>query len=343
MQEIERKLVAILRILSGENKPLGAGQISERLRSHGIDLSERAVRYHLKIMDERGLTKPNGKKGRLLTSKGHEELSNALVADKLGLVITKIDTLSYLADINLKQKKGNVILNVTFIPRNYFEDALDIMKGVFEAKIGISDLVAIADEGRSLGSIEVPEGLVAFGTVCSITLNSIFLQAGIPIDSKFGGIVQFEDGDPLRFTELIEYSGTTIDPLEIFIASKMTSVRDVASSGSGKILAGFRDIPAVAAEKAELLLQELREAGFYGVLTYGRPGQPVLEMGVNPGRIGLVVMGGLNPLASLEEFGIKTVSKAMSTLIAFDKLVSFWDLQGLRKDKKLLGSEICNI
>lgn len=343
MQEIERKVVAILRILSGEKKPLGAGQISERLRSHGIDLSERAVRYHLRIMDERGLTKPNGKKGRLLTTKGHEELSNALVADKLGLVITKIDTLSYLADFNLKQRKGSVILNVTFIPRSKFEDALNIMKGVFGAKIGISDLVAIADEGQSLGSIDVPEGLVAFGTVCSITLNSIFLQAGIPIDSKFGGIVQFENGEPLRFTELIEYSGTTIDPLEIFIASKMTSVRDVASTGSGKILAGFRDIPAVAAEKTELLLEDLKKAGFYGVLTYGRPGQPVLEMGVNPGRIGLVVMGGLNPLASLEEFGIKTVSKAMSTLIAFDKLVNFWDLHGLGKDSELLDNELCNI
>ncbi|MBE0448324.1 MAG: DUF128 domain-containing protein [Actinobacteria bacterium] len=326
MQEIERKVVTILKILSGEKKPLGAGQISERLKGHGIDLTERAVRYHLKIMDERGLTKPHRKKGRLLTSKGHEELSNALVVDKVGLVITKIDTLSYLVDFNLKQRTGNVVLNVTFIPRDSFRDAIGIMQGAFAAKLGICDMVAVAYEGEALGSIDVPDGLVAFGTVCSITLNSLFLQAGIPIDSKFGGIVQFERGFPLRFTELIKYSGTTIDPLEIFIASKMTSVRDVSSTGSGKILAGFRDIPAVAAEKAELLLQELEEAGFYGILVYGRPGQPVLEMEVNPGRTGLVVMGGLNPLASLGESGIETVSKAMSTLIAYDKLVSFWDL-----------------
>jgi len=326
MQDIERKVITILKILSGETKPLGAGHISKRLKDHGIDLTERAVRYHLKFMDERGLTEAYGKEGRLLTDKGREELSNALVVDKLGLVISKIDTLSYLSNFNLKKRTGNVILNVAFIPSNVFEKALDIMKNAFTAKLGICDLVAIAYEGESLGNISIPAGSVAIGTVCSITLNSLFLQAGIPIDSKFGGIVQFEKGTPLRFTELIKYSGTTIDPLEIFIASKMTSVIDVSKSGNGKVLAGFREIPAVASEKAKALLDELEEAGFYGVLAFGRPGQPVLEMEVTQGRIGLVVMGGLNPLASLEEVGINTDSRAMSTLIGYENLVSFWDL-----------------
>ena len=326
MHEIERKSVTILDILSKEKEPLGAGIISKRLKSFGIDLSERAVRYHLKLMDERGLTEVRGKEGRLLTDRGREELSNALVADKLGLVITKIDTLSFMADFNLASKKGRVILNVTLMPQAALDEALGIMKDAFATKLGISDLVAVATEGEVIGTIEVPPGSVAFGTVCSITLNSLFLQAGIPIDSKFGGIVQFDKGEPQRFTEFITYAGTTIDPLEIFIASKMTSVKDVAQAGSGKILAGFREIPAVAADKTKVLLQELEEAGFYGVLRFGRPGQPILEMEVNPGRMGLVVMGGLNPLAALEESGIKTDSKAMSTLIDFDRLVGFWNL-----------------
>ncbi|MBS3908783.1 MAG: DUF128 domain-containing protein [Actinobacteria bacterium] len=326
MHEIERKSVTILDILSKEKEPLGAGIISKRLKSFGIDLSERAVRYHLQLMDERGLTEVRGKEGRLLTARGKEELSNALVADKLGLVITKIDTLSFMADLNLAEKTGRVILNVTLMPQEVLDEALAIMKDTFAAKLGISDLVAIATEGEFIGSIEVPPGTVAFGTICSITLNSIFLQAGIPVDSKFGGILQFDKGEPLRFTELITYAGTTIDPLEIFIASKMTSVREVALTGSGKILASFREIPAVAADKSRALLGMLEESGFYGILRFGRPGQAILETGVNPGRMGLVVMGGLNPLAALEESGIKTDSKAMSTLIDFDKLVNFWNL-----------------
>lgn len=326
MHEIERKSVTILDILSKEKEPLGAGIISKRLKAFGIDLSERAVRYHLQLMDERGLTEVRGKEGRLLTARGKEELSNALVADKLGLVITKIDTLSFMADLNLAKKTGRAILNVTLIPRAVLDEALAIMKDAFAAKLGISDLVALATEGEFIGSIEVPPGSIAFGTICSITLNSIFLQAGIPVDSKFGGILQFDNGEPLRFTELITYAGTTIDPLEIFIASKMTSVQEVALTGSGKILAGFREIPAVAADRSAALLEMLEESGFYGVLRFGRPGQAILETEVNSGRMGLVVMGGLNPLAALEESGIKTDSKAMSTLIDFDRLVSFWNL-----------------
>lgn len=326
MQDIERKVITILKILSNEKEPLGAGCISKRLKDHGIELTERAVRYHLKFMDERGLTKPNGKKGRLLTAKGREELSNALIADKIGLIITKIDTLSYLAKFNLRKRTGVIILNVSFIPCEIYRDALNIMKEAFEAKLGICDMVAVASGGESIGGIEVPDGSVAFGTVCSITLNSIFLQAGIPIDSKFGGVVQFKKGKALRFTDLIEYSGTTIDPLEIFISSHMTSVRNIYSDGSGKALASFRDIPAAAMEKAEAIIEELKEAGFYGILAFGRPGQPVLGMDVSQGRIGLVVMGGLNPLASLEEAGIKTNSRAMSALVDYKHLVRFWDL-----------------
>ncbi|MFN3699825.1 MAG: winged-helix domain-containing protein, partial [Dictyoglomus sp.] len=56
-KDIERKVIAILEVLNNYNEPIGANTISEKLVEKGIELSERAVRYHLKIMDERGLTK----------------------------------------------------------------------------------------------------------------------------------------------------------------------------------------------------------------------------------------------------------------------------------------------
>jgi len=61
-KDIERKVIAILEILSNYTEPIGANTISEKLLEKGIELSDRAVRYHLKIMDERGLTKVVGKK-----------------------------------------------------------------------------------------------------------------------------------------------------------------------------------------------------------------------------------------------------------------------------------------
>jgi len=47
--DAENKLIAILKILSESSEPLGSITIARRLEHDGIFLSERAVRYHLKI------------------------------------------------------------------------------------------------------------------------------------------------------------------------------------------------------------------------------------------------------------------------------------------------------
>jgi repressor of nif and glnA expression len=43
-------------------------------------------------------------------------------------------------------------------------------------------------------------------------------------------------------------------------------------------------------------------------------------------KAGMIIVGGLNPLAALEEAGIQTVSKAMSTLFRFSDLSKFKEL-----------------
>lgn len=324
--DVERKIITILRILSEEKERIGASIISRRLKGYGIDLTERAVRYHLKIMDERGLTQGKEKEGRVITPKGLEELSNALVTDKVGMVITKIETISYLTSLDLEKKKGRISLNLSLIPEKSFHKALNAMKEVFKAKLALSDLVVVAESGQIVGDVEIPEGQVGFGTVCSVTVNGVLVKSGVPVDSKFASVVQMEDGKPLRFTDLITYEGSSLDPLEIFIHSKMTSVREVARQGSGKILASFREVPSMALEKVHEIVEKLKEIGIYGVLIIGKPGQPVLEMPVGMNRAGMVIVGGLNPLAILEEAEITVNNHAMSTLVDFSELQSFWDL-----------------
>lgn len=51
-REVERKIIATLKVLSDSQQPLGGRVIARRLDELGIDLGERAVRYHLKLMDE---------------------------------------------------------------------------------------------------------------------------------------------------------------------------------------------------------------------------------------------------------------------------------------------------
>jgi repressor of nif and glnA expression len=134
-----------------------------------------------------------------------------------------------------------------------------------------------------------------------------------------------EGGKPLRFTELISYAGSTLDPHEIFIKSKMTSVRE-ATDGCGKILAGLREIPAISKQSAEAILALAEAAGLGNALYIGRPSQPVLGMPVGVERVGIVVPGGLNPVAAAMEWGLEVESKALVALADYAQLVSFEEL-----------------
>ena len=323
--DVERKLNAILKILAETNGPVGARVISRTLGEDGIHLTERAVRFHLQLMDERGLTHIAGKKGRAgrtITDKGREELANALVSDKVGMMDSRIDELSYLTTFDLETKSGDVILNVSLIRKEDFQKTLDTVREVSAAGICVSSSVLIAQEGEELDHLIVPEGMAALGTVCAVTLNGILLHHRIPVKSRFGGIVQMANAAPLRFTEIIEYSGSSLDPAEIFIKGKMTSVLDAARSGAGKVLAGFREISAACMPEALNLLNELSEIGFSGTVVIGEPNQPVLQIPVNSGYAGLVILAGLNPLAAVEEIGIDTQNMSLCMMMDFQKLTS---------------------
>jgi len=56
------------------------------------------------------------------------------------------------------------------------------------------------------------------------------------------------------------------------------------------------------------------------------PGHPVLGLPVNQGRIGSVIVGGLNPIAILEEMGQRVYSRALSGLLEYNGLFSCEEL-----------------
>jgi hypothetical protein len=324
---MNKTMLAILKILDKHHDTIiGSRELSRQLKLHGIELTERTVRYHLRILDERGFTRVFGKEGRMITPKGREELSQASVSEKVGFVISKIETLSYLTNLDLEKNEGDIILNVSYFPGEKLKEALRIMKPVFLSPYVMSDRVAMRRGGEKIGDVTVPKGQVGFGTVCSVTINGIFLKAGITVISKFGGVLQIEDSEASRFTALISYEGSSLDPLEIFIRSKMTDITGAVMNQSGKILASFREIPVVSLGKAEEISHELKEKGIRGILLIGNPNQPLIEMPVGLDRAGMIIVGGLNPIAALEEAGIHTVTKAMSTLYPFSDLVSFKEL-----------------
>jgi repressor of nif and glnA expression len=121
-----------------------------------------------------------------------------------------------------------------------------------------------------------------------------------------------------------------LDPLEIFIRSKMTDVIHAVKNHSGRILASFREVPVVGVEEAKSIAERMADIGIGGILLIGNPNQPLLEMPVGIDKAGMVIVGGLNPVAALEEAGIPTESRAMSTLYEYSKLIRFKDaLKGM--------------
>ncbi len=325
-QDVERKVLAILRVLSQSSEPMGARVISRRLRDQGFQLSERAVRYHLKLMDERGFTEGVGREGRLITQLGLEELESALVSDKVGFVASKIELLAYQTDFDMDKLRGKVPVNVSFFPQREFKRATRAMEVAFRAGICVSDLVGVGSEGERLGTAIVPSGKVGFATVCSIVVNGALLKAGVPMDSKFAGILQIKNRKPLRFVELIHYSGSSLDPSEIFITSRMTSVGRVAETGEGRILANFREIPAVCRPVAERVIDGLKKAKLNGVLAVGEVSKSLCEVPVEVNKIGMILLGGLNPVAAAVEAGIEVENHAMSSVMEYQDLISFWAL-----------------
>ncbi len=324
--DTERKIVSILKVLSESSEPLGSITIARELERHGIFLSERAVRYHLRITDERGYTQPLGRDGRMLTPQGHEELRMALAPEQVGFILDKLEMLAFQTTFDPQKRTGQLPVNTSLIDKDKFKEALAAMRDVFKAGLCVSELVAVASEGEKLGSVVIPSGEIGLATVCGVVINGVLLKAGVPIDSRFGGVLEIRDSKPRRFTAIINYAGTSLDPSEQYISAGMTSINEVARTGNGKILANFREIPAqsraVVAEKAAIL----KEAGIDGVYALGNTSEPICQITVGLNRVGIVLLGGLNPVAAAVEAGIKVESIAESGMIDFQRLQSFWQL-----------------
>jgi repressor of nif and glnA expression len=130
----------------------------------------------------------------------------------------------------------------------------------------------------------------------------------------------------MRFVELIQYAGSSLDPSEIFITSRMTSVGRVVEEGEGKILANFREIPAICQPLVEKVVAGLKEANLGGVLIMGEVSKSVCEVPVELNKVGMILTGGLNSVAAAVESGIEVENRAMSTVMEYRELIRFRDL-----------------
>jgi len=319
----DQRIRMVLNILSQAEKPLGATRLAAEFNNFGISISDRTLRLLLDEMDSMGLSENLGRRGRRLTPKGFGLASEHVSASLRGFVNVKAETLASQMSFSLSRRRGTIVINISMIPIKYISMAAEEIIRAYNAGISYGELIAIGMPQEIFCGQRVPEDSIAIGTVCGITANGIFLQAGIPTISVFGGLLAMKDNRPQFFQHIIKYSGTTIDPLEIFMRGEMTSVGQVARGKAGLIGAGFREVPATCLDKIPRFEEHMNRAKLKGVIAIGRPGHPLAGTPVMPGRVGVIVMAGLNPIAAAQERHIPIKSFAMSRLYPYEKLTHY--------------------
>ena len=309
MSESEHRMIEILRILNAQDKPTGSKLIADELRNKGFNLGERAVRYHMQILDEKGYTERMGYSGRQITDLGREKLEKGLIYDQVDFIHSKFEEMIYLTDFNYMTQSGNVVVNRSTI---YNEESIDIMKDIIENGLSVSRYVNLNKVGNK-DEIEVT-------TLCGTTIDGILLNEGIPSQPKYGGLLQIEDNHPVKFTELISYKKTSVTPLDAFANTNQTSVLDVTTEGSGIIPANFRLIPGIGKQKAMDIIKKIHEIGIGGVIDVSKEGEGNLGIPIPKGMVGITVVGGITPFCAIKELGEEIDIKIAEEITNFKTL-----------------------
>jgi len=324
----EKKKLAILEVLKNSTSPLSGNKITESLNIAGYDISERTVRLYLQQFDEAGLTKSVGKRGRLITEEGKHEIGSSRILERVGYMSAKIDQMTYRMNFDLSLRSGTVVVNTTLVDREVLLSRIEQITKVFAMGYAMGYLVGVLKPGDTIEDLTIPEGKVGLCTVCSITLNGVLLKHGVPVRSLFCGLMELHNYKAVRLAEIINYDGTSLDPLELFIRGGRTDYTGAISTGSGYIGIGFREFPAESYDIVVNLAEKLKMIGLGGFMEIGRSGQALFNIPVPEGCIGAVVVGGLNPVAILEENGIRVEAKALAGLMSFNKLIHYEELEG---------------
>jgi hypothetical protein len=292
---------------------MGAKRLSELMAERGFVLSDRAVQYHLRYLDDMGFTEKVGNMGRILTPYGMAETESALVGERVGFIISRLERLAYRSTFDPVTQTGDVAYNLSIVPEDRIDEILEAFEGVAAARCGFFSSYRVLDNDP-----RVPHGSLGIITVCSITMDGVFQGRGIPVRMAFGGRLTVEHGEPIRFIDLIGYRGTTIDPLQLFISAGLTSISSMVSTGSGIALANVREVPAAAEGPVRETVAQMRKSGFVFPVTIGTA---PFNIPSDPYRLSIISYSGMNYVAHIFEKGIPIRTEIGAGNIPFSRIV----------------------
>jgi repressor of nif and glnA expression len=215
---------------------------------------------------------------------------------------------------------GRIIYNLSLIRNEDLEYAITVFRRAYRAGLSVSDRIKFLESGESIDGYRIAEGCTGVCTMCTITLDGLFLRRGVPYNPIGGGVVEVVDRIPKRFIHFITYSNTTIDPLEVLVTQEITSITQMIKSGSGMILANMRECHMESETLVGEVLDELAGRKFTGILDLGVPNVPLLGVPISPQYFGVSMVGGTNPMAALKEGGRQVVTRALKGLIDIETM-----------------------
>lgn len=330
MTTIERKIIEILKIIAEQDKPIGARFIANKLRERGIHLTEPAVRYHLRILDERGLTENYGLKGRIITEKGLKEIEKGNIADRIGYGLSRIHECIFYTDFNPERGRGKVTANLAIFPKERVEKVLEVFRKCGEKGLTFSNRIFLTED---LPFLE--EGEIGLYYLSSFTLDAILHRNGIVSTLRFAGSVEMSDFKLTRFTQVIGFEESSITALDLFI-QRMFSEKSEKSviSGEGEVFGIYREIPFVARERLIEIMEELKKYDIRPIHLVGSLDELVCGVpprGVN--KIGFACVGPSTPIGILRAIGVPIRVHISHDVIDFSRFREVGEVQEEIREK----------
>ncbi|WP_214021065.1 DUF128 domain-containing protein [Methanoculleus sp.] len=308
----ERKYLEILRILAESHEPLGAKRLSEKMAERGFVLSDRAVQYYLQYLDEMGFTEKVGNRGRLLTEAGIAESESALVDERIGFIISRLEQLAFRSTFDPMTGTGSVAYNLSIVREEDLPAVTAAFDEVATAGYGFLNTYRIVDSDP-----RIPDGHAGIMTACSVTLDGVLQKTGIPTRLEYAGRIAVDENGSAGFLDLIGYRGTSVDPLHLFISAGLTSINRLVTTRAGVALANVRAVPVAARGLVEEATGLMTECGF--VFPAGG-GIGKFNLPKHPYRLPVVAFSGMNMVGNAVEKGYAFRTEIGAGTIPFERI-----------------------
>jgi len=222
----------------------------------------------------------------------------------LVFTLSRIENLMHQVSFDPGQMRGRIITNTTKVDKKHLQETLAVFFDAISAGLAVSPLIRMEEE----------EGQIKLKTACSLTISGVMLKNGIPVRPKGGGLIEVVGRKPTRFTDMLMYWATTVDPIDLLTAQGMTDIAGMMRTGNGRILGNLQEAPFPARDRIEELLEELSAVDFAGILELGDPNMDVLGVSVERDHVGIALVGGTNLVAAAQEAGIPVEHESISDL-----------------------------